>query len=260
MRIKTLSFITLLLGLATASYASMITSAATDPPCAATGFYSDLIATNGVGGCSLSVVGGGSLVFSNFTFTPAGVGTPAPSAVGYTLDDPGTGIGGATIYGFNFNPGLAVIGTAGNPNAIQDILLTYKVVAVGTAIQSIHLMENAAGTGTGVGQVSEVLTFCTAADPDPTLGTCHMFPPTLLVSTVNPPGLSDVVTVAPWTSMAVSKDINASSGTVGSTATISQVLNAVDLVVPEPETWSLLVMGVALVGISRFRSRKQKQS
>jgi hypothetical protein len=34
----------------------------------------------------------------------------------------------------------------------------------------------------------------------------------------------------------------------------------ITLVTPEPETWSLLVMGVALVGISRFRSRKQRQS
>jgi hypothetical protein len=200
-----------------------------------------LLNTNAAGGCTINVGGGASLTFSDFTFTPAGVGTPSAAAVGYTLDDPGTGVGGVQIFGFEFNPGLAVIGTPGNPNAIQDILLTYLVIPTGTTIVSDHLLQNAAATGGGVAQTSEVLQFCLATDPNNTSGTCRVFP-TLLVSTA---GSSHVeATFAPWTSMTVSKDISAASGAVGGTATISQVRDAVDVVpaVPEPTTYPLVVL------------------
>jgi hypothetical protein len=221
--------------------------------CPTTGTYQDLLNSNAGGGCVISVAAGASLIFSNFSFTPAGVGTPTASGVGYTLDDPGTGIGGVPIFGFEFNPGLSVIGTTANPNAIQDILLSYLVVAVGTAIVSDHLLQNAATTGGGVAQASENVMFCLASDPNNTTGTCRVFP-TLLVSTA---GSSHVeANFAAWTSMTVSKDINAASGTAGGTATVSQVRDAVDVttVVPEPATYGLV--SVALLAFGYLARRR----
>jgi PEP-CTERM motif len=222
---------------------------ATPIACPTTGTYQDLLNTDAAGGCTISLGGGASLTFSDFTFTPAGVGTPTAAGMGYTLDDPGMGPGGVPIFGFEFNPGLAVTGTTATPDAIQDVLLTYLIVPSGTAITSADLLENAAATGAGVGQVSEDLMFCLASDPNNTSGTCRTFPP-LLVTTVGGV-LQDVANFAPWTSMTVSKDISASSGAVGGTATISQVRDAVDVTVsavPEPATFSLLAVGLLACG------------
>jgi PEP-CTERM motif len=213
--------------------------------CPTTGTYQTLLNTDAGGGCTIILGGGASLTFSNFAFTPAGVGTPTAAAVGYTLDDPGSGIGGVPIWGFEFNPGLAVSGA----NADQDILLTYLIVPTGTAVTSAHLLENAAATGSGVGQVSETLQFCIASDPNNTSGTCRTFPP-LLVTTVGG-ALSTVANFGAWTSVTVSKDINASTGAAGGTATISQVRDAVDVTVsavPEPTTFSLLAVGLLACG------------
>jgi hypothetical protein len=194
------------------------------------------------------------LLFTNFTFTPAGVGTPNAGAVGYTLDNPGLGIGGDSIWGFEFNPGLSVVGTAANPNAIQDILLTYLVVPTGTQITSIHLLQNAAATNGGIGQVSENLTFCIASDPNNTSGVCRSFGGNpLLVSTA---GVNhEEVRVANWTSMMVSKDINVASVNVGGTATISQVRDAVDLTIPEPGTYGMISIGLFALGYFSRRRR-----
>jgi hypothetical protein len=68
--------------------------------------------------------------------------------------------------------------------------------------------------------------------------------------------LHQEVTFGPWTSMTVSKDINASSGAVGGTATISQVRDAVDLnVVPEPTTYGLVSVGLLAFGYLARRRR-----
>jgi hypothetical protein len=229
--------------------------------CPTTGTYQDLLNTDAGGGCTISVGGGASLIFSDFTFTPAGnVGTPAANEVGYHLDDPGVGPGGEPIWGFQFNPGFAVTGTTTTPDATEDTLLTYKIVPVGTTIDSDDLLENAAATGAGVGQVSEDIMFCIASDPNNTSGTCRTFHP-LLVSTVVPPGLQDNVTFGHWTSMTVSKNISASSGAVGGTATISQVRDSVDITsaikrsVPEPTTYGLMSIGLLTIYFGRRRPR-----
>ena len=224
--------------------------------CPTTGTYQDLINSNGSGGCTISPATGGVLTFSGFTFTASGAGTPAANQMGYTLDNPGVSIGtGQSIYGFEFNPGLAVIGSSGTPNAIQDILLTYTVVATGTFITSVHLLENEAVTGSGVAQVSENLTFCIASDPNPALGTCRLFGGNpLKVSSAGGVGIhNDLLGLLNWTSMTVSKDINVSSGSLGSTASISQVRDAVDISAPEPATYGVMSLGLLVLGYFRFR-------
>ena len=67
--------------------------------CLTTGTYQDLLNSNAGGGCTIDAGAGRTLMFSNFTFAPSGVGTPNASGVGYTLDDPGTGVGGDQIFG-----------------------------------------------------------------------------------------------------------------------------------------------------------------
>jgi hypothetical protein len=238
------------------SLAAVCGAIAAPIPCLTTGTYQDLLNSNAGGGCTISVGAGASLIFSNFTFTPAGVGTPAASGMGYTLDEPGIGIGGVPIFGFEFNPGLSVTGTVANPNAIQDILITYLVVPVGTAIVSAHLLQNAAATGAGIAQTSEDLTFCIASDPNNTSGTCRVFPG-LLVSTAGSSHLE--ATFGAWTSQMVSKDINASSGAVGGTATVSEVRDAVDLtaVVPEAATYGFVSVGLLAFGYLARRRRAE---
>lgn len=215
--------------------------------CPTTGTFQALINSDAGGGCTISVGGGASLTFSDFTFTPTGSATATGTT--YTLDNPGVGTNGASIFGFEFAPNLSVTGTS----ATQNIVLTYLVVPSGTAITSAHLLEAAATTGSGVGQVSENLMFCIATDTNNTSGTCRTFGGNpLLVSTSG--SLSDVANFGSWTSMTVSETISASTGAGGGTATITQVRDSVDLVTPEPATYGLL--GIGLLACGYFARRR----
>jgi PEP-CTERM motif len=69
--------------------------------------------------------------------------------------------------------------------------------------------------------------------------------------------LSTVANFGAWTSVTVSKDINASTGAAGGTATISQVRDAVDVTVsavPEPTTYSLIGIGLLACALARRRT------
>ena len=140
---------------------------------------------------------------------------------------------------------------------MQDIMLSYLVVPSGVRIVSADLQESATATGAGVGQVTENLMFCIASDPNNTSGNCRVFPGNPLhVTTGPPPALVDNRTFGQWTSMMVSKDINAFSGAAGGTAAISDVRNALD-VVPEPTTYGLVSIGLLTIGyFSRRRSAR----
>jgi hypothetical protein len=161
------------------------------------------------------------------------------------------------VYGFIFNPGLAVVGSAASPNQIQDALLNYDISIVGgtastNRISSIHLFETAAASGSGVASVSENDIGCTT----PT--TCSTF--IVNVSTINPPGQHQDILGLNLISLHVTKDINVTSGnTVGGFATISGVRDSVDQTssVPEPASASCVLFGgglmVAAIALRRRR-------
>jgi hypothetical protein len=232
--------------------------------CPTTGTYQTLLNTNAAGGCTISPAAGELLTFSSFTFTPSGFGTPTAAQMTYTLDDPGTAPGGQSTFGFVFSPGLAVIGSSGTPNDVQDIGISYLVVPTGTSIISDHLVQTAAASGGGIGKSTENLTFCIASDPNNTSGTCRVFPGNPLTTTT-PANLRADVSFGQWTSMTATKDINVSSGAFGGIATISQVEEAVDVTaaaaVPEPSSYGLVGLAIIALGfVTRLYSAIPKRN
>ncbi len=214
------------------------------PVCSATGSYADLQA---VGSCEIN-----DLVFSNFTFTPSATGTgliPLATQMAYTLDDPGTSTGtGQSIWGFEFNPNLSVLGVGS-----EDISIQYDITAPVAEITSIHLLETAVIVGSAIATVGE-----TDCGKLTSAGGCT-FLPTMSVSPASPH--QDILGIGPYLSLHIIKDMNVTSTAAGSFASISDVRDAVDEInngasVPEPASLqSLLAGGMLLIGLgARKRS------
>lgn len=236
--------------LLTATLTSVIGSALAAPViCPSAGTVQNLINLSGVGnGCLINGV-----VFNNFTFTPSATGSgllPSASQVSYSLDNPGTTTGnGQLIYGFEFNPNLSVLGVGS-----QDILLNYTIIAPSAIISSIHLLMNAAisGTGTAMALVSEGPNLACKG-----VGTLCQFLPIMSVTPFSP--TQELAGIGPYTEIDVSKDIHVISTTANGFATISQVRDSVDLItnVPEPASAVLATLGV-LFGMGRLVHRRRR--
>src|SRR5229473_3553733 len=144
-----------------------------------------------------------NLGFSQFGFTSSASGAllPTPASLGVTvIDSPGN-------HGFNFNPGF----TEG-PGQSQDVALSFEVSALnGATITDLSIFFNGAIFGTGSTSFSE--TYCTTSF---TMG-CSVFQ-------VNnpPPNLFKDISIAPTTTLFITKDFVASGGVLGS-ASISKV-------------------------------------
>ena len=190
----------------TASISQVINTFSQIPPCPADIYTSYLVANFQ---CFIN-----NLTFSAFGYSgaasPAGVAIPA-SAIFVT---PITTTGNE---GFQFNGGWNVGTQAGNVSSFQDSVISYTVTAPSPAITDMHLFFNGSFTGTGLTGVSE--NYCLnnplAGCPAGNGGQINVTNP--------PPSFNSTVFFAPVTSVSVSNDINATSGTNG-TANISQVI------------------------------------
>jgi hypothetical protein len=182
----------------------------------------------------------GNLDFSNFSFTTGGTNPTTASAVGVnTLTTPGD-------EGFNFNPAIGLAGS----NLTEDVSFDYTVTAIhGVLITDLSLffngsvVNNPGGTGANTSVTETQLG-----------GTCT--PSCSVFSVTNPPTslTKNVVFNSPVTSLQITKDVVASTGTNGQAA-ISIVVNDISNT-PEPRLISLLVMALlAALGLSKkFKS------
>jgi hypothetical protein len=192
----------------------------------------------------------GNLTFSAFGFSMASANATALTDANITVT-PQTTTGNE---GFLFNSGWNVASSAGI-SAFQDNILTFTVTG---PVSSLTLMFDGAVTGTGLSHVTEQ--YCIDG---PLAGCPGGNSGQIVVTNPNIPGppssipFSSVLFFAPATSVSVSKDINATSGTNG-TATIGAVTNtfvngSVTSGVPEP--FSFVLLGSGLLGIGLLRKR-----
>jgi len=189
----------------------------------------------------------GNLIFSGFSYSGTGSPTSVAIPAGSLNVTPITITGDE---GFTFSAGWLVGNQAGGVSSFQDSLIQY-VITDTAGITDIGLTFNAQAMGTGLASVSE--TFCLGATTT-VVGCAANKIGQVAVNT--PSNLGSSTTFSPVTSIAISKDINATSGVNGN-ARIVQVTDQYSQTVPEPLSFALL--GSGLAGLVLVRKRLAKR-
>jgi hypothetical protein len=185
----------------------------------------------------------GNLTFMNFGYSPTSGGTSNIPATGVAVT-PQIGVTGNP--GFQFAGGWNVSNGAGNTSSFQDSLITFALTG---SVSSLTLFFNGSTTGSGLAAVTE--NYC--LNQTTGVSGCPAGNSGQLSVTNPPPNFNSVIFFAPVTSISVSKDINATSGSSG-TAHISQVINTFGA----PEPLSLVTLGSGLLGMGLLRKRLHK--
>lgn len=186
----------------------------------------------------------GNITFSNFVYT----GQIAATNLGVQVQNPGT-----DGFGFNFTGGFnACSGTGGGvgcpsgTTGTTDANISFVVTASpGTLIDDVYIILPVSSfTGTGSATYTE--TFCLAGSP-------------CFEQVENPgPAQSDVVTIAPTSTLTITKDLELNPGSNGSVH-VSSFGNQYSTV-PEPRAVSLLLGLGLLAGLAFFKRRQATQN
>lgn len=212
------------------------TSLLATPACSTfTPTYQSLIDA-GSAGCTV-----GDLLFNNFKSASSFTGTgkiQTASGISFTLDEPGlSSQTGDKIYGFEFNPNLAVLGIGS-----QDVILQYDILAPYAKITSNHLLL------TGIATAGAFISVAEGPNCGQKIvgGTCY-FQPTLTATNLAPH--QDSEHIGPFIALHIFKDINVLSTRENSFASVSNVRDAVDESAPEPVSFVLFGGGLLALGL-----------